>query len=136
MNEENDFALVPKPPGAIEKAVPGATSILSGMVAETLALAKKEPLPKARPIRIVVVFEEEGPRESIKIILRTWFNKDASVVTFDDSEMAWQELAQTDPDLLITDYRMSRLSGKEILQHLLDRKATYPDYSDVRNGND
>jgi len=126
MNRENDFALVPRAPGALEKAEPGAKRILSGMIAETLALVKKEPLPKACPIRIVVVFEEEGPRESINIILRTWFNKDATVVTFADSEMAWQELAQTDHDLLITDYRMSRLSGKEILQRLLDRKATYP----------
>jgi TPR repeat protein len=39
MNENNGFALVPRPPGAIEKAEPGAMRILSGMVADTLALA-------------------------------------------------------------------------------------------------
>jgi CheY-like chemotaxis protein len=42
MNETTKSALVPKPPGALEKAAPGARRILSGMVADTLALAKKE----------------------------------------------------------------------------------------------
>lgn len=42
MNEKNDFALVPRPPSAVEKAEPGAKRILSGMVADTLALASKE----------------------------------------------------------------------------------------------
>ena len=40
MNGKNDFALVPRPPGALEKAEPGAKRILSGMVADTLALVK------------------------------------------------------------------------------------------------
>ncbi len=39
---ENAFALVPRPPGALEKAEPGAKRILSGMVADTLALARVE----------------------------------------------------------------------------------------------
>lgn len=39
MNEKNDFALVRKPSSAVEKAAPCAKRILSGMVAETLALA-------------------------------------------------------------------------------------------------
>jgi TPR repeat protein/ActR/RegA family two-component response regulator len=38
MNEKDNFALVPRPPGALEKAEPGAKRILSGMVADTLAL--------------------------------------------------------------------------------------------------
>lgn len=40
MNEKNDFALVPRPPDALEKVEPGAKHILSGMVADTLALAR------------------------------------------------------------------------------------------------
>ena len=40
MNEEHDFALVPRPPSAVEKAKPGAKRILSSMVMETLTLAK------------------------------------------------------------------------------------------------
>jgi hypothetical protein len=41
MNEKDKYALVPKPPAALEKAEPGAKRILSCMVADTLALAKK-----------------------------------------------------------------------------------------------
>lgn len=42
MNEKNDFALVPTPPGAIEKAHSGAKRILSGMVEDALELTTKE----------------------------------------------------------------------------------------------
>jgi TPR repeat protein len=38
MSKKSDFALVPRPPSALEKAEPGAKRILSGMVADTLAL--------------------------------------------------------------------------------------------------
>ena len=40
MSQESDSALVPRPPGALEKAEPGAKRILAGMVTETLALAQ------------------------------------------------------------------------------------------------
>jgi hypothetical protein len=40
MDENNKFALVPRPPSEIEKAEPGAKRVLSGMVADTLALAR------------------------------------------------------------------------------------------------
>jgi hypothetical protein len=42
MNERDKFALMPRPPGALEKAVPGAKRIISGIVADTLALVKRE----------------------------------------------------------------------------------------------
>jgi hypothetical protein len=40
MNKKDDFALVRKPSSAVEKAAPGAKRILTGMIADTLALAK------------------------------------------------------------------------------------------------
>lgn len=40
MSEERKFALVRRPPSALENAEPGARRILSGMVADTLALAR------------------------------------------------------------------------------------------------
>jgi len=46
MDKNDNFALVPRPPGALEKAEPGARRILSGMVADTLALAKKGARPR------------------------------------------------------------------------------------------
>jgi TPR repeat protein len=121
MNEKDNFALVPRPPSAIEKTAPGAKRILSGMVADTLALTKR-----ALRLRIIVVNDEEGPIQSIKIILQKWYNKDAEVLAFDDSEKAWQELLRTDPDLLITDDIMPALGGMEIVSRLADKKTAYP----------
>jgi hypothetical protein len=40
MNEKNDFELVRRPSSAVEKTAPGAKRILSGMVADALALRK------------------------------------------------------------------------------------------------
>ena len=48
MNENNDFALVPRLPSAVEKAEPGAKRILASSVAETLSLARAK--TPAQPI--------------------------------------------------------------------------------------
>ena len=50
MDEPNNFVLVRKPSSAVEKAAPGAKRILSGMVADALALA--------RPVFTVFIFVE------------------------------------------------------------------------------
>ena len=42
MHGKNNFELVPHPPSAVEQTQPGAKRVLSGMVADALALAKKE----------------------------------------------------------------------------------------------
>src|SRR6266542_6348771 len=42
-NNSDNFAPVPSPPGALAKAESSASSVLSAMVADTLALAKREP---------------------------------------------------------------------------------------------
>lgn len=42
MNEKTDFVLVKRPSSALKKVAPGAKRVLSGMVADALALAKKE----------------------------------------------------------------------------------------------
>ena len=51
MNQGNNFALVPKPPSAVENVAPGAKRILSDMIADTLALRKNTPL-SAKKFRI------------------------------------------------------------------------------------
>ena len=45
---------------------------------------------------------------------------------FQDSITAWQELSQKEPDLLITGTWFPVANGKEIVDRLMDRKATYP----------
>jgi CheY-like chemotaxis protein len=123
--EPDNFALVPKPPGALEKAKPGAKRILAGMVADTLALVKKEPLRETRPLRIVMVNDESCVLQSFEILLRGWF-KDVTLLLYANGVEAWQELSQTEPDLLITDDAMPVMRGSELCQRLLDRKVTYP----------
>ena len=49
MSEGNDFALVPKRLSAVEKAAPGAKRRMSGIMAETLALAEAKSLVKLSP---------------------------------------------------------------------------------------
>ncbi len=117
MNEKNDFALVRKPLSAVEKNAPGAKHILSGTVADTLALTKKK-----SPPRIVVRHQNTDVLKSIAAIIKYHAFEDAIVLTFNDSEKAWLELSETDPDLFITD----SYAGEVIFQHLLDRKAKYP----------
>jgi hypothetical protein len=48
MKEKNEDALVPRPPSAIEKTIPGAKRILSSIVADTLALAEQRALAAAK----------------------------------------------------------------------------------------
>jgi FixJ family two-component response regulator len=119
------FPLVRRTPSAIEKAESGTKRVLSGMVVDTLALAKKEPSQKTRPLRIVMVNDEEGVLRSFEVVIRHWF-KDVTMLMFDNGAAALEELLQTDPDLLITDDRMAVMAGKELCQRLLDRQVTYP----------
>lgn len=126
MNGCNDFALVPRPPGALEKAEPGAKRILSGMVADTLALAKKEPVSKSHPHRIVVVNDEEGARNCLEIMLRGWF-PDVTLLLCYSCVEALEELSQSDDlDLLITGTWFPGMRGKELVERVMDRKASYP----------
>ena len=125
MNEKRSSALVPRPPGALEEAEPDAKRILSGMAADTLALAKSEPSRKSRPLRIVMVNDEPGPLQSFEIIIRGWF-KDVTVLMFENAADALEELSRTDPDLLITDDSMPAMSGEELCSRLFARKVTYP----------
>lgn len=125
MNEKKYFALVPRPPSAVEKAEPGAQRVLSGMVADTLALVKKGPPRSQRPLRIISVDDEEYRLELVEITISRYF-KGVTVQSFQDAEEAWQELSRIDPDLLITDDIMGKLTGHEIVRRLADRKVAYP----------
>ena len=125
MADENKFALVPRPPGAVEKVEPGAKHILFGMVADTLALAKKEPPCKSRPPRIVVVNDNPPVLHAVEAMIRHW-SKEVALQLFQYSVEAWQELSRTNPDLLIWVVSAPLLRGKEIVQRLMDRKVTYP----------
>lgn len=81
--------------------------------------------PKTRPPRIVMVNTELSPLKACETVIRSWY-KDAELVLFEHSTAAWEELSQTDPDLLITGTWFPVLRGKELVERLIDRKAAYP----------
>ena len=120
MDDKNNFALVRRPPSAIEKSQPGAKRILSGMVADTLSLAKKAPL-----LKVVVVDDEEWRLEMVEMNIRFYFDG-ITVQTFQASNEGWQELLPKDPDLLITDDIMGKFNGEDIVRRLADRRVAYP----------
>lgn len=120
LKDKNNFALVRKPSSAVEKAAPGAKRILSGMVADALALGKK-----AVPPRIIVVDDEPMFLELYGHMIRNYF-KNVTALTFDDGDRAWQEILRTVPDLLITDMNRSGLNGARMLRLLARNKVKFP----------
>lgn len=76
------------------------------------------------PRRIVVVDDDALACEILGLLLLEWF-KDATLVVFNNPVEALEELLRGDPDLLITDDHMPRLSGAEMVGRLLDRKVGY-----------
>ena len=120
-NQKNDFALVPKPPRAIEIAKPGTKRILSGMVADTLALVKKVQRPKPR---IVWVDDDAEFVQMVESVICNEF----TVLKFQNGEQAWRELQQQDPDILVTDILRPNdaMDGWVMIPLLAEKKVTYP----------
>jgi CheY-like chemotaxis protein len=125
MNEKDNFALVPRMPGALEKAEPGAKRILAGMVSDALALARRPLAPKSQPLRIVVVDDEHQYCEVIECAIRSWL-RGVTVLSFHDGMEAWQELVREDPAFLMMDIIRPGLDGITTLRRLAERKVKYP----------
>ena len=125
MDDKNIFALVPRPPSAIEKSQPGAKRILSGMVADTLAMAKRDSPVRSRPLRIVMMDDEPFVGEAMKMMLQ-FDLPNAEILTFTDVEATLEELARKDPDLFTTDWNHPRIKGDEVLRILAAKKVKYP----------
>ena len=69
--------------------------------------------------------DEEGPRQTYRILLHRWF-KAPMILTFDDGDEAWSELSRTTPDLLISDVMHPGLSLLEMVTRLAERSINYP----------
>lgn len=124
--QTRQFCVGAKAAGGARKSGAGTKRILSGKVADTLALVMKEQPNRGRPLRIVVVNDEPGGPLSVFEFLIPRCFKDVTLLLFQDPVEAWRELSQSDPDLLITRERMAVMSGADICRRLLDRKASYP----------
>jgi tetratricopeptide (TPR) repeat protein len=122
MSETNNFALVPRAPSSLERAEPGARRILSGMVADTLALAKRERSSK----RVLCVWRGEALYQAALEFLIHEQTENVMVLFFEDGAATWQALLDTPPDLLLIDEWPPVLGGDVIVGQLLDRKTRYP----------
>jgi CheY-like chemotaxis protein len=73
---------------------------------------------KTRPVRIVVVDDEEFNLDLVETLVRGW-NKEVTLLKFRNRDEAWQELLNGDPDLLITDMlndNVRKRAGKIVKQ--------------------
>lgn len=77
------------------------------------------------PPKIVMVNDEPLVLDALEMMIRFWF-KDATILMFSVPEEALEELFRSDPDLLITDDKMPKLNGSDIVGRIADRNVTYP----------
>lgn len=124
-------ALVPRLPGSLEKGESGAKRVLSAIISDTIALAKRE--QRIRP-RIVVVDDEDWMLNLIEACIHSW-SEHVTLLMFQNRNDAWQELLRADPNLLITDMNNDNvpgrtqsfgMSGWHMLPLLAERKVKYP----------
>lgn len=74
----------------------------------------------ARRFKILIVDDEQGPRESLRMILKDRYQ----VLTESDGARALEKIKTDDIDLVALDIKMSGLNGLELLQNI---KKTIPD---------
>jgi PAS domain S-box-containing protein len=70
--------------------------------------------------RILVVDDEMGPRESLRMILKPQFD----VVTVESGEAALRELPRFQPDLVFMDIKMPEMDGVEVLRRVKAHDTT------------
>jgi hypothetical protein len=99
IDKRGGYALVKKPSSAVERAAPRVRGILSGMVAETLAIAKKERL--ARPLFTGLM--SDGPiEEAAAFIIETELKNrcDVKFIRFKSATELMKLAADTPFDLI------------------------------------
>jgi DNA-binding response OmpR family regulator len=74
---------------------------------------------------MVLIDDEDWLLEMMELAIRSVY-KNIDLKAFQDSKKAWEELAQRDPDILITGANMGELSGEEIVRRLIEQKVVYP----------
>ena len=75
--------------------------------------------PRARP-RILVVDDEMGPRESLRMLLKPHYE----IKTADSARGALDQLPDFRPDLVILDIKMPEIDGLEVLRRIKRLDAT------------
>jgi two-component system response regulator HydG len=70
---------------------------------------------EARPIRVLVVDDEPALRKSLSRILTS---RGCEVLTADDGQAAVETLEQIQPDVILSDLLMPRMTGLQLLEHV------------------
>jgi two-component system cell cycle sensor histidine kinase/response regulator CckA len=70
--------------------------------------------PPATAARILVVDDEMGPRESLRMLLKPAYQ----IQTADGGKSALREVPKFRPDVVIMDIKMPEMDGLEVLQHV------------------
>lgn len=79
--------------------------------------------PKPKPVRALVADDDADTRRALSEILsRAGYEVDAAA----DGALAWDTLQRTSYDILITDNRMPKMSGVELLDKLRMAKMKLP----------
>lgn len=76
--------------------------------------------PRSKKVKILVVDDEQGPREALKMILK----EDYEVYTAGDGETALREMMEKGVDIVALDIKMPKTNGLELLQNI---KKSNPD---------
>jgi signal transduction histidine kinase len=77
------------------------------------------PIPDEQPARILIIDDESGPRESIRVSLETMYECRA----VEDGYEGLEVLDAFDPDVVILDIKMPRMDGIETLRRLRLKNA-------------
>jgi two-component system response regulator (stage 0 sporulation protein A) len=85
-------------------------------------MSQAVPAPRPKKLRIVLVDDEKYMLQLLDAYLREWFDE-VDLLQFQNGDDAWRELSQTEPDLLITDWRHPGLDGGELLRRLAEKNS-------------
>jgi two-component system nitrogen regulation response regulator GlnG len=88
-------------------------------------MSNTAPIPSQVKLRIVLVDDEKYMLQLMETYIREWF-KEVELLSFQNGDDAWREVAQKEPDLLITDWRHPGLDGGELLRKLAEKHAQTP----------
>ena len=88
-------------------------------------LAQLKAKAQSRPRRILVVEDEDDIRELLAELLGSSI-ENCTVEARPDAQAALRAIAQTPPDLIVTDYKMPGMNGLDFLMHVRLQQPNVP----------